>query len=690
MKKLYITTLVACGFTLCSPASDLVWRPSSAVWDAVQVNWIHNISALGTAFTPGDNVIFDDGGNAFTQVKLVAGISAGTVLVDAIGDYTFTTNVVGGGISSLTSLTKRGSGKLIIETDNSFSGPTTIEGGVLQIGNGIARGTLGSSSITNNAGLVVSRTGILNLTNTLGGGGWLTNALAGTLQISGVNNMAGIISVNAGTLLLSNAPAAGSPTEVLINATVGTAGTRLLLAGGVTYPVGTTIRCLGTSSAANMRCNLLGNPGFNSLNGPIFCSGDGLVQVNGSGVGEFTVASSINANPADAVQFNGQLFLRGTGVGKLTGQVTLPGAFVNKTDAGSWTISSTGNSWSSTSLAVGLLRVGADNALPTTVALQMGQNVVNSALDLGGFNQQIATLNSAAGTPSPTNSIVIGNSSTTSDSVLTISSGGVFAGVIQDSISNGTRKVGLTITGGAQQLTTNCTYSGKTTILGGGLSLVGAGSIPNTATIDIATGAAVDVRSKSDATLALQAAQTLKGNGAFNVVGDLSSQGTIELKLDKTAGTLANDSIRSIVKLTLGGALKLVLSGDALSAGDSFKLFDATEYAGAFTSIVPANPGPGLKWNLGSLAVDGTISVEAGVSLDPMNITTALIGGKTQLQISWPLDHLGWTLQAQTNGLGTGLNSNWFDVPGSATSNEAVLPVDPANGSVFFRLRYQP
>ncbi len=389
MKKLYISTLVACGFTLCSPASDLVWRPSSAVWDAVQVNWIHNISALGTAFTPGDNVIFDDGGNAFTQVKLVAGISAGTVLVDAIGDYTFTTNVVGGGISSLTSLTKRGSGKLIIDTDNGFSGPTTIEGGVLQIGNGIARGTLGSSSITNNAGLVVSRTGILNLTNTLGGGGWLTNALAGTLQISGVNNMAGIISVNAGTLLLSNAPAAGSPTDVLINATVGTAGTRLLLAGGVTYPVGTTIRCLGTSSAANMRCNLLGNPGFNSLNGPIFCSGDGLVQVNGSGVGEFTVASSINANPADAVQFNGQLFLRGTGVGKLTGQVTLPGAFVNKTDAGSWTISSTGNSWSSTSLAVGLLRVGADNALPTTVALQMGQSVVNSALDLGGFNEAL-------------------------------------------------------------------------------------------------------------------------------------------------------------------------------------------------------------------------------------------------------------------------------------------------------------
>jgi 4-phytase/acid phosphatase len=69
---------------------------------------------------------------------------------------------------------------------------------------------------------------------------------------------------------------------------------------------------------------------------------------------------------------------------------------------------------------------------------------------------------------------------------------------------------------------------------------------------------------------------------------------------------------------------------------------------------------------------------------NPTNIT-ASVSGKT-LTIAWPADHIGWILQAQTNGLSTG---QWFDVPGSDATNAVVIPINPANTSVFYRQRMQ-
>ena len=40
----------------------------------------------------------------------------------------------------------------------------------------------------------------------------------------------------------------------------------------------------------------------------------------------------------------------------------------------------------------------------------------------------------------------------------------------------------------------------------------------------------------------------------------------------------------------------------------------------------------------------------------------------------------------QTNGPGVGVGTNWATVPGSTVTNRVVVPIDPANGSVFYRL----
>jgi len=59
-----------------------------------------------------------------------------------------------------------------------------------------------------------------------------------------------------------------------------------------------------------------------------------------------------------------------------------------------------------------------------------------------------------------------------------------------------------------------------------------------------------------------------------------------------------------------------------------------------------------------------------------------------QIQFNWPMDHTGWELQSQTNAINTGLSTNWLTIPGTDATNQALVPVNPANGSVFFRLIY--
>jgi hypothetical protein len=71
-------------------------------------------------------------------------------------------------------------------------------------------------------------------------------------------------------------------------------------------------------------------------------------------------------------------------------------------------------------------------------------------------------------------------------------------------------------------------------------------------------------------------------------------------------------------------------------------------------------------------------------AINATNIS-ASVSGKT-LTIAWPTDHLGWILQAQTNGMSMG---QWFDLPGSGNVNSVAIPIDPANPAVFYR-QYQP
>lgn len=73
------------------------------------------------------------------------------------------------------------------------------------------------------------------------------------------------------------------------------------------------------------------------------------------------------------------------------------------------------------------------------------------------------------------------------------------------------------------------------------------------------------------------------------------------------------------------------------------------------------------------------------VSMAPTQLDAVQSGN--QFQLTWPFDHTGWRLQAQTNTLNSGLSANWTDIP-ATTTNQISLPIGSTNGSVFFRLVY--
>ncbi|HEY4417456.1 MAG TPA: carbohydrate-binding protein [Verrucomicrobiae bacterium] len=90
--------------------------------------------------------------------------------------------------------------------------------------------------------------------------------------------------------------------------------------------------------------------------------------------------------------------------------------------------------------------------------------------------------------------------------------------------------------------------------------------------------------------------------------------------------------------------------------------------------------------NIYGESINSTAASATTISTTPLPLS--FVAGNGQVQFTWPLDHLGWHLEMQTNPVNTGLGTNWVSVPGSSQTNQFTLPITPDNGSVFFRLAY--
>jgi hypothetical protein len=80
-------------------------------------------------------------------------------------------------------------------------------------------------------------------------------------------------------------------------------------------------------------------------------------------------------------------------------------------------------------------------------------------------------------------------------------------------------------------------------------------------------------------------------------------------------------------------------------------------------------------------------SYSAQIAAQPVSLNPPLVSfGMTTngIQFNWPSVNTGWELQAQTNSLG----ANWVTLSETGATNQVIIPIDPANSTVFYRLVY--
>jgi autotransporter-associated beta strand protein len=338
---------------------------------------------------------------------------------------------------------------------------------------------------------------------------------------------------------------------------------------------------------------------------------------------------------------------------------------------------------------------------------------VAGGLRLNGNNLTVASLTDVASGLVTGNGAQVENSHGSVAATLTVgtdNSTATFNGVFND---GGAAPLGLTKAGsGTLTLTGDSTNTGPVTVNGGTMALsqyIGSGSFGSAAQIVVGSGAVLDVTGRADGTLTLNSGQTLKGNGTvtgvvsasagstvspggsvgtLTVSGNVTLNGLLLMELNRTNAQTA-DRLISGGTITYGGSLLVTNIGPALQVNDTFQVFPSGVTGfGANIAIASTDAtGNTYTWqnDIGTLGSVKVLGVTSPVNPNPTNIVAIVSSGS--LNLSWPEDHIGWSLQAQTNGLSVGLSNNWTTL-GYEGTNEVTIPIDAVNPAVFYRLFY--
>jgi autotransporter-associated beta strand protein len=198
------------------PVRSLSWSGLNngnpdGTWDvATTPAWLDTFNSP-TIFNQNDIVVFNDSAAGQTSINMNTTVTPGSLTVT---NNTLTYTLGGGGkISGPVSLTKLGSGRLILDEagGNDFSGGVTIGAGTLQVGSNDSAGNLPpTGNIVDNGTLLFARADIVTVTNTISGTGAVTQNSSGYLVLGGANTFTGAVTVVQGTLQLGNSSALGT------------------------------------------------------------------------------------------------------------------------------------------------------------------------------------------------------------------------------------------------------------------------------------------------------------------------------------------------------------------------------------------------------------------------------------------------------------------------------------------------
>lgn len=268
----------------------------------LQVAGDTNLGAADTGIT------FNGGtlkyGEAFDTARQVTLESGGGTFDTNGHDVSLLTEVEGNG-----QLTKTGKGSLTLTLDNTYTGGTTIEQGVLQLGNG---GDIGSiqGDVVDNGVLNVNRGDTLALTGNISGKGQLHQTGSGITELQGENSYSGATLIANGVLQAGNTNTLSSASHhyVVADTTLNTQGYNQTVAGLsnggdvslIGQQTGTTLTVKGdyTGEKGTINMAAIQNGSVAGIADRLIidggkASGSTLLDVDGSGLGAPTIGDGI-------------------------------------------------------------------------------------------------------------------------------------------------------------------------------------------------------------------------------------------------------------------------------------------------------------------------------------------------------------------------------------------------------------
>ena len=702
MTLLVLVLVIAAGWAQMAEAATYYYdnNSSTAGFGTAGGTW----AATTGGPTPGWST--DSGGNAVpvsvttltTDIlnfgNGATGLGAGTITVSgtpSAGDMTFASGsgaiVLSGGtitmaatetitvdnasdtISSIlagaaTSLTKAGAGTLNLSAANTYSGNTIINGGVLQIVNGGATGSLylptvtsgnltfgsaGTITLNNNSSLVynisggavnvnkfISGTGTLNVTGNQGVnfaastsistsgsqtysatatgtryyGFNLTDSGTVTLTSSAGNismtGMLGTANGNTGNLVIDTSAGNGS---VTLNTAVGVSGVDYGLAS-LTINAGTGTINIGTYGASAWQ-----SPGVVTLTG-------GSVNSTAS-MGSFTSLTINNSSPST---FSGNINVATTGS-------------LTKNGVGALTLSGANTFSGGLTIKAGTVKLGNTTAAGAgTVTIGVAGDATSGTLDLNGASRTIVGLGTAGTAANQT----IGNSAGTAATLnYTGATTSTFGGVIQDGPGASTTAVTVNNASANLTLSGTCTYSGATTLSAGTLLVNSPGSLHASSAVTVASGAKLGGNGTINGTVSVSAGGDLAPGASAGAIGTLTLTDSSASALTLNGSGLyfdmpasgACDLIAITGNLVVNGANTISINAPSGIAAGTYTLMSYAAKTGSGSIVFPN--GTTTMGNL-TLSVDAT-SVTLSVGTDGFGIWKGTVSGV------WDGGILNWT-----------------------------------------------
>lgn len=499
-------------------ATSLTWVGDGTgnTWDTgTSALWLSGVGA--DVFYDLDNVTFNDTGSASPFINVATNVQPTAIVVsNSVQPYTFSGT---GSIAGLGSLTKQGTNTLTLALANTYSGATTVSAGRLAYG---ANDAIGSGAVTVSGAGSVLELGVFSDTVgtvTLDVGGQITGTsgtlattgsfelkkgavsaiLAGTgalnvttpntiVTLSGSNTYSGVTTVGVGgisntILVVNNNRTLGSPaagTTVNWGGISANTENRVVLTNGVTITDETLTLVTSGTSRTGLHCTHA--TGTNTWDGNIVLSGNGAAYLNCDFAGGTLVIGGSSADTITGAA--GSLSIRGNGTVVQNSRVNIGTTSLGRNDLGTWIINTAGNTWGSTAITFGTLRLGISDALPFTTTLTIGKpdSVGDSIFDLNGLNQTVAGLGEAHFAGAGKQRIISAGAAVLIVSNAAANTFGTTGSSIEGAVSlvkAGTNT--LTLTG------TNA-YSGATTVSNGTLTVSGTGMLGNSTNIIVAAG----------------------------------------------------------------------------------------------------------------------------------------------------------------------------------------------------------